>query len=267
MRKFASGVGGGSRFARDYELRSRLLARADRFVFMNHGYASRREGGRPWVRPGDRDDYFHMNLVRETLRGAPVDGRSVLDVGCGRGGACSYLVRYHRPALVRGLDFSASSIAFCRRRHRSPRLRFLRGDAHALPFDRCSFHVVTNVESSHCYPALERFFAEVSRVLKPRGFFCYADLMPPGHVAGVSRLLRRAGFRVRRSRDVTANVRLALERNATNLRRTFRSIADSLGSRAAKRHLRELHRGIHEVVLDQYRRGVLVYRIWLLQKP
>lgn len=254
----------GSRHAETYELRSRLLARADGFVFMNHGYAGRRDAF-AWVRPEDRGSAYHLNLVRETIREVPVDGRDVLDVGCGRGGTCSYLARYHRPRSVRGLDYTAGSVAFCARRHRG--LRFVRGDAHALPFGARAFHVVVNVESSHCYPALGEFLGEVWRVLRRRGAFCYADLMPRDDVAAREKLLERAGFRVEEARDVTANVVLALERNKARLRRTFRSMTRSLRTKAAAEHLRELERGIHEVFLDRYRRRSVVYRIWRARKP
>lgn len=265
----ASEEGGGSRYGDVYERRSRLLARAGEFVFMNHGYAGLRETGRSlsWVRPEDRGAAYHLGLVRETVRGVAIDGRDVLDVGCGRGGTCSYLVRYHEPATVRGLDYCASSVAFCRRRHRSPKLRFSRGDAHALPFDDASFHVVTNIESSHGYPAVWKFYREARRVLRRRGHLCYADLMRPDEVGAKERLLEHARFRVRRRRDVTANVRLALERNAESLRRTLRAMARSLGTRAAREHLRELERDLHQGMLGRYRDGSLVYRVWLLQKP
>ena len=69
--------------------------------------------------------------------------------------------RLRRGALRRGtaagLDFSQKAIDFARGHHRDPRLRFVCGDAEALPFADASFDAVLNVESSHCYPNVPRF--------------------------------------------------------------------------------------------------------------
>ena len=81
-------------------------------------------------------------------------------------------------ADVTGVDLSPEAIAFCRRTHRHPRVRFEVGDAEHVPVEDRAFDVVTNVESSHTYPNLRAFFAEVSRVLVSGGLFLYTDLLP-----------------------------------------------------------------------------------------
>jgi ubiquinone/menaquinone biosynthesis C-methylase UbiE len=43
-------------------------------------------------------------------------------------------------------------------------------------FDDHTFDVVINVESSHCYGNVDAFIKEVSRVLKPGGYFSWVDL-------------------------------------------------------------------------------------------
>jgi ubiquinone/menaquinone biosynthesis C-methylase UbiE len=45
-----------------------------------------------------------------------------------------------------------------------------------LPFMDNNFNVVINVESSHRYSDMERFLGEVYRVLRPGGYFLFADL-------------------------------------------------------------------------------------------
>jgi ubiquinone/menaquinone biosynthesis C-methylase UbiE len=54
-------------------------------------------------------------------------------------------------------------------------LSFARGDAQALEFDDESFDVVVNIESSICYEDVNAFFDEVVRILRPNGYFLYAD--------------------------------------------------------------------------------------------
>ena len=57
-------------------------------------------------------------------------------------------------------------------------MRFEVGDAETLPFDAESFDIVTNLESSSCYPDVHAFYREVHRVLAPGGHFLYSDCLP-----------------------------------------------------------------------------------------
>ena len=51
----------------------------------------------------------------------------------------------------------------------------MQGNAESLPFPDESFDAVINVEASHAYPHFDRFLPELTRVLRPRGHFLYAD--------------------------------------------------------------------------------------------
>jgi SAM-dependent methyltransferase len=201
-------VRGGFLATRYAEVEDRITD--PRFVFINHGFVEL-DGSDDfaWVKPGDEPWRYNLNLVREVIRGVPVDGRRVLDVGCGRGGTCSYLVRYHAPSEVVGVDLIAGQVEFCRATHRAPNLRFEQADAQHLPFADGSFDVVTNIESSHCYPNRDAFYAEVRRVLRPGGWFCYTDNLPGGQVEARTQQLRPYGD-VRRVRRITPGVIEAL---------------------------------------------------------
>jgi len=113
-----------------------------------------------------------------------------------------------------GVDIASSAIDFCRRVHRAPGLRFVQGDAEDLPLFDQSADAVVNVEASFCYADLDRFFAEVQRVLRPGGYFLYADLQTPGSIDGLKARLRRGGFDVLTVDDITPNVLTALELDA-----------------------------------------------------
>src|SRR5207253_3061036 len=128
------------------------------------------------------------------------------EVGCGRGGGCSYLARYRHPQSVLGIDISSRAIAFCRRVHSVPGLGFQQGDAEALPCPAAAFDVVLNVESSHCYGSLPAFLDEVFRVLRPGGYFLWADLVSEERWAAARRQFPAAGFRHRRESVITPNV-------------------------------------------------------------
>ena len=129
-----------------------------------------------WIAPPDARYRHHLHLVRHVLAGAELRGKIVLEIGCGRGGNCYYLSRYSEAARVVGIDVCAPNLALARQNRDLPRVEFLAGDAQHLPFTNASFDVVLNLESSHCYREFGRFAAEVARVLKPSGLFCFADL-------------------------------------------------------------------------------------------
>lgn len=58
----------------------------------------------------------------------------------------------------------------------------IQGNAEHLPFPARSFDIVLNVESSHLYTNINKFLEEVYRVLKPDGYFCWADLRQKNEV-------------------------------------------------------------------------------------
>src|SRR5689334_16595961 len=121
-------------------------------VFLNYGYGDGDDDQGTVAVPDYTVDRTSVKLVVELVGSCPLDGRRVLDVGCGRGGTIATLLRYFRPLEVVGIDLSPAAISFCRRSQSDPRARFEVGDAQSLTFADASFDVVTNVESSHCYP-------------------------------------------------------------------------------------------------------------------
>lgn len=91
-----------------------------------------------------------------------------------------------------------------------PGLNFVTGDAENLPFRDHQFDAVVNVESARCYPRMDRFFAEVHRVLKPQGKFLFAGMIRPASLEKVENMLSSAGLKVMERRDIRQNVVSAL---------------------------------------------------------
>jgi SAM-dependent methyltransferase len=190
-----------------YELLAARVRRPE-WGFMNYGSAPDGAGPGVVLTEDDEPDRLCIQLYAHTVDGVALEGKDVLEVGSGRGGGASYLARYGRPRSTTGLDFSASAVALCRRQR--PGLRFVRGDAQALPFADGSFDVVVNVESSHCYPSMEAFLSEVRRVLRPGGTFAWADLRGTAAVDRLGEQLRASGLTVTAERDITAEVLRAM---------------------------------------------------------
>ncbi|WP_459643268.1 class I SAM-dependent methyltransferase [Kineococcus sp. NUM-3379] len=190
-----------------YELLTRRVRRPE-WAFMNYGYAPA-GGGDLALEAADEVDRLCIQLYEHTVAG-DVAGRDVLEVGSGRGGGSSYLSRYRGTRTMTGVDFSAGAVALCTRHRRGPGLRFVQGDAQALPFPDATFDAVVNVESSHCYGSVPAFLTEVRRVLRPGGDLYWADLRPTRDLDALRAQFRDSGLVLREERDITAEVLRAM---------------------------------------------------------
>jgi SAM-dependent methyltransferase len=198
--------------------------------FFNWGYLPVEGFPNDWPGslPAAMLDRHAVRLVLELIGPIGVDGRDVLDVGCGRGGTLATLAARFAPRSLVGVDLNAMSITHCRQAHADPRLRFFQGDAEDLAFGDGSFDLITNIESSNAYPHIDRFYREVNRVLRPGGHFAYTDLLQPDQFVHARHFLSANGFALEADRDITANV-LAARREAAKVQlRAFN--ADDAGT-------------------------------------
>jgi ubiquinone/menaquinone biosynthesis C-methylase UbiE len=198
-----------------YRIQTRLVAAKD-VVFLNIGY----EEDPPMALPlaeSDELNRFHIQLYHRVATQADLTGKRVLEVGCGHGGAASYLTRTLRPASYTGLDVNRAAITFCRKRHNLPGVDFVHGNAEKLPFPDQSFDVVINVESSAAYPHFSRFITEVARVLRPGGHFLYTDLRPFGGVAEWEAVLTGAPMRILSREVINEQVVRGMEKNSPQI--------------------------------------------------
>ncbi len=123
-------------------------------------------------------------------------GQKYLDVGCGNGAAPIYLAKKYR-LDVTGIDVDPDQI---RRAEASSqiidRARFLTVDGIQLPFEDHEFHIVSTNKVTHHIPNWQDAVTEMIRVLKPGGYFIYADLVYPNWLAGIGNTVAKnyAGF-------------------------------------------------------------------------
>ncbi|WP_163728627.1 phthiotriol/phenolphthiotriol dimycocerosates methyltransferase [Mycolicibacterium psychrotolerans] len=160
-----------------YPLWTRRLNADDDVLFLNWGYEEDPALGLTLDEADERDRYYiQLYHSTATQEGTELAGKQVLECSSGHGGGASYITRYLQPASYTGLDFNPDAIAFCKKRHQVPGLKFVHGNAEELPFPDNSFDALINIEASHAYPSLHRFLSEVNRVLRPGGRFLYSDV-------------------------------------------------------------------------------------------
>jgi len=188
------------------------MDREGNMLFMNYGWADLDlMVSQIPLDAEDEANRYCIQLYHHVAAAVDLAGLDVLEVGTGRGGGASYIARYLKPRSMVGLDVTQGAIRFCSDRYRVANLSFVRGDAESLPFDGASFDAVVNIESSHCYRSMERFLAGVCRVLRPNGYFLFADHRERGEFDALRGQLRGTGLTLLREQTITPNVLRALD--------------------------------------------------------
>jgi SAM-dependent methyltransferase len=228
--------------------------------FLNYGYVADRSAEySPIDLPRQYINRNSAKLVLELIGDCAINGCRILDVGCGRGGTIHMLTQFFSPAFVFGIDLSPAAIGFCRRAHRDRRVRLAVGDAEILPFSEGAFEVVTNLESSSCYPDLFAFYEEVHRVLAPGGYFLYSDCLPQERMTEAIRFLTAGGFQLERDRDITNNVCLSCDEIS-------RVRLQAYGGAAAPSEMENFLAAPGSEYYEEMREGAWTYRILKLRK-
>jgi len=133
--------------------------------------------------PGFFAGYSKLRRSTEGLAGAPewplfqallpgLAGKRVLDLGCGFGALCRYLVEAGAARVV-GTDLSEKMLATAAERTKDPKIEYRRGAIEDLKLEAGSFDLVVSTLAFHYVERFDRLVAEVHKVLPPGGAFCF----------------------------------------------------------------------------------------------
>ena len=128
-------------------------------------------------------DEFHIRGREATVeladRAGITSGLRVLDVGSGLGGSVRYLAR-ERECHAKGLDLTQEYVEVAKSLAKlvglEGKVDFHQGSALELPFESNSFDVVWTEHAQMNIEDKDRFYSEISRVLKPRGRLAFHDI-------------------------------------------------------------------------------------------
>ena len=139
-------------------------------------------------------EYAKMTRSRQGLAGAgewrqfrrmfpPLEGKSVLDLGCGYGWHCKYAAE-QGAAEVLGVDLSQRMLREAETRNADPRITYRRCGIEAYEYPENRWDCVVSNLALHYIAHLDGVFVRVCKTLKPGGFFLL-NMEHPVFPAGV----------------------------------------------------------------------------------
>ena len=142
--------------------------------------------------PGDLApiDEFHTRGKESTIEISKLaeiqPDHSILDVGCGLGGSARYIADQFGCSIM-GIDLTKEYIDVAKKLTEyvglTDKISFKQGSALELPFPSDHFDIVWTEHTQMNISNKERFYGELSRVLKPNGRLVFHDIFA-GEIVG-----------------------------------------------------------------------------------
>jgi len=111
---------------------------------------------------------YHVKLILEYF--GDLNGKRILDVGCGKGRFARVLAENNRGASIVGFDLAQTML-----RHVPPEIMACAGSMTALPFSTAAFDCAYATESLEHAVEIDTAVAEICRVVRPGGRIVIID--------------------------------------------------------------------------------------------
>lgn len=195
-------------------------------LFMNYGYSNADQ--QVDLLPEEEPNRYSIQLYHLLASSVDIRGKSLVEIGCGRGGGLSYIFKKFNPAEALGIDLDKTAVNFNNKFYQLNNLSFLQGNAQNLPLKDESYDILINVESSHRYPDMKAFLGEVIRILKPGGYFLYTDFRYDYEMPELDQLIKSSGLKLLKEEQITDSVVAALAADDTRKRELVKKLAPRL---------------------------------------
>ena len=177
-------------------------------LFMNYGFHDEQNNLK--LDEKDEANRFSIQLYDHLATSVDLKGLDIVEIGSGRGGGLSHVIRNHKPASARGIELDKRAVDFCKKHYVDEKLSFHHGDAQNLELEDASSDVVLNVESSHRYPSMKSFLSETERILRPGGHLLITDFRYDHEMEELKQILSESGLSIVSERVINDEVLAAL---------------------------------------------------------
>jgi ubiquinone/menaquinone biosynthesis C-methylase UbiE len=231
-------------------------------LFMNYGYHDDNEHIE--LDPIDEPNRYSVQLYHRVAKMAELQGKDIVEVGCGRGGGLDYVTRRFKPSTALGVDLDATAAEFGNKHYKAPGLRFEQGNAQELTtIESASKDVVLNVESSHRYPEFHKFLSEVDRILKPGGHFLMTDFRYKDEMELFYKDIANSNFKCFDEQIINANVVKSLDHDTPRREALVKKLTPKMLHKTSL----NFAGAVGSETYNQIRDGYYTYFVYCYQKP
>lgn len=157
-----------------------IYTRIDGFIkdlpiyFLNHGYS-------PAYSEFEGMPFKHqLSLYKKSIEGLTLDNKTVLEVGCGRGGGSKWISDTYNVDM-HGCDITPVHIDVCKRNEKE-NLHYKVGSSDSLPYEAESIDIMFSIEVSQAFQDLNGFFERAAKIIKSDGTIVIIDMYPISNV-------------------------------------------------------------------------------------
>ena len=159
----------------DVKERRQILSEFD-YIFKNEKeYYGKRRISLGGIFNLENENFFKNAYLKFKDLLGNIKGKTILDVGCGKGSLSFYLAK--RGANVIGIDLSQNFIEFCQKevKRRKLNIDFKVMNAQIPDFEDESFDIIVGFRIIHHLPDINLFFKECKRILRKKGYIVFIE--------------------------------------------------------------------------------------------
>jgi ubiquinone/menaquinone biosynthesis C-methylase UbiE len=234
--------------------------RKSEILLMNYGYHDPDQHIE--LSEEDEKNRFSVQLYHQLVSRVDVSGKNICEIGSGRGGGLAYIHKRFKPASSIGIDLNQKAVNFCNTYYRLPGMRFLQGNAQAIPFESETLDAVLNVESSHRYDKFSIFLAEVYRVLKKGGYLLLTDFRYDYDMQAMKKDMEVSGFEILQYEIINTQVVNALREDDARRKDLVRRLVPRLMRKTAK----TFAGAVGSQTFNKFADSRFVYFVYVLRK-